>query len=238
MSKITIENIKEELKDTDWELLSTEYKNLDSELVFSCPEKHKVYSSWKKIREKRECPVCKNNKLKSQDTKVIRRTGSRRTLALDQSTRITGWAIYDDDKLIKYGLFTTSFDDEVARSTAIKQWLINMIQNWKPDMVALEGIQYQKNVGVTTFEMLARLQGVLMNCLYELGVLFTICPTNTWRAHCKVKGQSRIEKKRSMQMITKELFDISVTEDEADAIGIGKYAAEVKNVKPKMIQWE
>ena len=113
-----------------------------------------------------------------------------------------------------------------------------MIELWKPDFVGLEGIQYQQNMGVTTFETLARLQGILMETLYELNIQFSICHTNTWRAYCKVKGRTRIDKKRSMQMLAKEWFDITVTDDEADAIGIGKYVAEVLNKNVVTYNWE
>ena len=158
MSKIKVEDIREELQKDGWKLISDEYKNLDSEMVFECEEGHKVYSSWKKIRNKRECPICKNNFFKEQDTKVIpKKNGVKRTLALDQSTRITGWSIYDGKELIKYGVFVTSFDDEIQRDYTIKNWLINMINNWHPDYVGLEGIQYQQNMGVTTFETLGAL---------------------------------------------------------------------------------
>jgi hypothetical protein len=72
----------------------------------------------------------------------------------------------------------------------------------------------------------------------DLGIPFEICPTNTWRAHCKVKGQSRTDKKRSMQIITKKLFDVTVSEDEADAIGIGKYMAEAVVKNNQIFNWE
>lgn len=73
---------------------------------------------------------------------------------------------------------------------------------------------------------------------YEAGVKFIICPTNTWRAHCGVKGRTRSDKKKSMQMIVKELYDVSVTNDESDAIGIGKYAAETRQAAPITVNWE
>lgn len=239
MSKIKVEDIREELQKDGWKLISDEYKNLDSEMIFECEEGHKVYSSWKKIRNKRECPICKNNSFKDQDTKIIsKKNCKRRILALDQSTRITGWSVYDDGNLVKYGVFITSFDDEIQRDNTIKNWLLNMIHNWQPDYVGLEGIQYQQNMGVTTFETLARLQGILMETLYELKIPYSICHTNTWRAHCKVKGRTRTDKKRSMQMLAKEWFDITVTDDEADAIGIGKYVSEVLNKEIKIYNWE
>ena len=128
MSKIKIEDIREELKKDNWKLISDTYANLEAELVFECSEGHRVYSSWKKIRTQRTCPICQNNPLKNIDTKIIpKKNGITRILALDQATRITGWSIYDEKELIKYGLFETSLDDEIARDHAIKEWVINMI---------------------------------------------------------------------------------------------------------------
>lgn len=237
--RYSIEDVKKGLEGTGWKVISDKYISLDSELIFECEEGHKVYSNWKKIRSRRECPVCNKNKYKEQDTKVIpKEKNIRRSLALDQSTRINGWSIYDNNKLIKYGVFTSSYDDEIERDTEIKNWLINMINTWNPDYVGLEGIQYQQNMGVTTFETLARLQGILMNTCYELKIHYSICPTNTWRHYCGVKGRTRTDKKRSMQMLAKKWFDISVTDDEADAIGIGKYVAECLNKEIKIFSWE
>ena len=113
----------------------------------------------------------------------------------------------------------------------MRGWLINMINVWQPEFVGFEGIQLQDNLnggqkmGVTTFEALARLQGVIMVTCKEMNIPFEIYPTNTWRQGCGVKGRARAEKKRSMQKLAKEWFDITVTEDEADAIGIGKHTA-------------
>ena len=39
-------------------------------------------------------------------------------------------------------------------------------------------------------------------------------------------------------MLAKEWFDITVTDDEADAIGIGKYVSEVLNKEIKIYNWE
>ena len=99
MSKIKVEDIRKELEPFNWKLISDEYHNLDSELIFECDEGHTIYSTWKKIRNKKECPICNKNKYKSQDAKIIPKTGSKRSLALDQSTRITGWSVYDDELL-------------------------------------------------------------------------------------------------------------------------------------------
>ena len=243
MAKITIESINEELASYGWKCISTEYKNLDTELQFNCEEGHLVCAPWKKVRKLQECPVCKQNAHKTNQPLVVetKKKGQKRILALDQATHITGWSIYDDQQLIRYGTFSTNQKDEIARISTVKNWLISMIENWKPDFVAIEGIQFQdessgNKMGVTVFQGLARLQGVLMETCYAQKVDYTVCPTNTWRNHCGVKGRYRADKKRSMQLIAKKWYDISLTDDEADAVGIGKYAADLNKIE--VVNWE
>lgn len=242
MSRITLGTIEQDLKDTGWRCVSAEYKNLDSELQFECEEGHIVYAPWKKIRARRECPICKGNTFKKMvETIKPKSKSKKRVLALDQATHTTGWSIFDGEELIRYGTFNTEIKDETARINAIKNWMLSMISNWDPDCVAIEGIQFQdessgQKVSVTVFQGLARLQGVLMEACYAIKVKFIVCPTNTWRNHCGVKGRYRADKKRSMQLIAKKEYDISVTDDEADAIGIGKYAASFNKIE--VVNWE
>ena len=66
MARITIDSINEELKESGWHCVSDSYQNLDSPLEFKCEEGHTVCATWKKIRAKRECPRCKDNKLKEK----------------------------------------------------------------------------------------------------------------------------------------------------------------------------
>lgn len=243
MARITIDSINNELAPYNWKCISTEYKNLDSELQFNCEEGHLVCAPWKKVRSHRECPVCKQNAHKSNQPLVVepKKKGQKRILALDQATHVTGWSIYDGQTLIRYGTFSTNQTNEIARINTIKNWLLSMIENWKPDFVAIEGIQFQdessgNKMGITVFQGLARLQGVLMETCYARKIDYTVCPTNTWRNHCGVKGRYRADKKRSMQLIAKKWYDISLTDDEADAVGIGKYAADLNKIE--VVNWE
>ena len=242
MARITLDTINKELESTGWKCTSTEYKNLESELRFECEEGHEVYTSWKKIRTKRDCPICKQNKFKKLVESVKPKPrGAKRILALDQATHTTGWSIFDGDQLVRYGTFNTEIKDETARINTIKNWVVSMINNWNPDCVGIEGIQFQEEssgqkMSVTVFQGLARLQGVLMDTCYTLKVDFVVCPTNTWRNHCGVKGRYRADKKRSMQLIAKKWYDISLTDDEADAIGIGRYTADLNKIE--VTNWE
>lgn len=245
MAKIRLEDVREAVEKEGWKVISKTYENLETEMQFECNEGHIIYAPWKKLRNKIECPICKANIYKNAETKVVpKKKGTKRILALDQATKVTGYAIYDGDQLVKYGTHTTSQENQEDKFSDVRCWLINMINVWQPEFIGFEGIQLQDNLsggqkmGVTTFEALARLQGAIMVTCKEMGVPFEIYPTNTWRQACGVKGRARAEKKRSMQKLAKEWFDITVTEDEADAIGIGKHTATKFNTTHKVFNWE
>jgi Holliday junction resolvasome RuvABC endonuclease subunit len=145
--------------------------------------------------------------------------------------------------LVKYGSFATLSDDDIERFAVIKEWLVSMINNWRPDYIGIEGIQFQEEgsgqkMGVTVFQTLARLQGILMLVCHEAKIPYTICPTNTWRHACGVKGRSRTDKKRSMQLLAKQWYDVTVTDDEADAIGIGHYLTNHIQKNTEITNWE
>lgn len=249
MAKIKIEDIRAEVEQDGWKLLSDIYENLDAELIFECNEGHKVYAPWKKIRTRRECPTCKTLEWKEVGNKVLAKPrGAKRVIAIDQATYISGYAIFDNEKLVKYGTFEVSEGTpEIERDYQIRVWLLNLITSWRPDYIGLEGIQFQTSVdgqggtsqmGVTTFERLARLQGILMETCFEMGVPFEVCPTNTWRHFCGVKGRYRSDKKRSMQHLAQQWYNVNLSQDEADAVGIGRYISQKFCTQIAVENWE
>ena len=244
MSRIRLEDIRAEVEKDGWKVISQEYTNLDTEMEFQCDEGHSVFLPWKKLRQSRECPICKQNQYKNQDKKTIpKKKNSFRILALDQATYVTGFSIFDDGKLIKYGVFETRLEDEISRDHKIKEWLISMIENWQPDYIGIEGVQFQEKsgtraMGATVFDTLARLQGILMETAYSYNIPFKVVHTATWRHHSGVKGKTRADRKKSMQLLVKQWYDIKVSDDCSDAIGIGKYIAETTHIQPKIVFWE
>lgn len=242
MAKITIEIIREAIEADSWELVSEEYKNLKEILHFRCNEGHDVYAPYEKIRKKRYCPVCKENVFKNQDTSIVAKTEATRTLALDQSTNITAWAIYDGLKLTKFGVFSATGVNSAIRFVDFKNWVSSLIQNWQPDQIVIEDIQLQSfpgqksnSAGLMTYKVLAQLQGILIMLITEENIPLKIAPTPSWKSYCGVKGRSRADQKRSMQNLVKQWYDISVSDDESDAIGIGKYGVERLFNEPKML---
>lgn len=228
--KIKYEDIVSEARAHGWELVSDEYKNLKTEMKWKCDEGHEIYVPYSHVRNKWECPVCKNNTFKNVEKTVIAKPkGAKRILALDQATHSTGYAIFDDGLLVRADVYQSKGDTEVARISDMRTWLICMVEAWNIDGVGLEDIQLQNGahrMGVTTYKVLAHLQGVLIECLYSINMPYVVLPSATWRAHCNIKGRTRVDKKRSAQLLVKQWYDITVSDDVSDAICLGKCAVE------------
>ena len=239
MARISIDEIQQVVSTDGWKLISDTYKNLDTNLEFQCAAGHTVLAPYKKIRDSRVCPICMRERLKSKEFhNTKKKKDEYRILAVDQATHVSGYAVFSNKDLIDYGTFKTTVEDQIERCIQVKQWLISLIDQYEIDFVGLEGIQYQTAAGVTTFEALARLQGILAATCVEEKIKYKIVNTNTWRDHCGVKGKTRPDKKRSMQRLVNEWFGINVKDDIADAIGIGKYFCDLQTPKVEIIDWE
>lgn len=228
-NKLKFEDIKKDIESQGWKLNQDEYVNLKTDLQVICPEGHDCFVSYEKWRRGSfECPICKQNQYYKSDNIAVKKKGYR-ILAFDQASITSGWAVFDGEVLVKYGKWSSEGTHSTERIAKTKYWVASMIQKWNPDEVVFEDIQLQKfgegNEAVLTFKKLAHLQGVLKNYCYENQILYSIVPSATWRAHVEIKGKTRQDKKKSAQLKVKRFYDISVTQDEADAILLGRYGA-------------
>lgn len=242
----TISKINEELAKYGWKTLETKYINLDTVMRFQCDQGHDVSATWRQVRESRNCPTCMKTALYQGVAPKEQRTyNQNRILAIDQATHKSGWAVFENGKLAAHGSFEVKDGDLTFRYNQVRKIIIQKAQFFKADLVVFEDIQLQQlggkqvysgdNVtGVQTFKTLAQLQGAIMDGLYDHGIPFEICHQATWRQHCGVKGRSRTDRKHSMQTLVEQWYGIKVNDDEADAIGIGKYASETKEFTPKV----
>ena len=239
MARISIDEIKNSLSTDGWSLISETYKNLDSNLEYKCNKGHTVIAPWKKVRENRICPICMRERLKTKEFRNTKKKSNEfRILAIDQATHTSGYAVFSNKNLVDYGSFIANGNDDIERSIDIKHWMISLIDQYEIDFVGLEGIQYQKEAGVITFETLARLQGILAAACSEEKIKYKFAPTNTWRNYCGVEGRTRPDRKRSMQRLVKQWFDIEASDDECDAIGIGKYFCDIQVPTVEIVDWE
>lgn len=140
-------------------------------------------------------------------------------LALDQSSRITGWAIFNGNKLVDYGKFTLDDDNVGIRLTKFRFEITKLINTYHPHEVVLEEIQEQNNI--LTFKVLAQVQGVLIELLNFLNIPYNIIASTTWKSTLGIKGRIRAEQKKNAQEYINKKYDIKVAQDIADAICIG-----------------
>lgn len=245
MAALKIEQVKKEFSDIGWELLS-EYKNLDTELKLLCPKKHSTTSSLKKWRKKKNCPICDELIRQYEETEIVsKREGKKRVLALDQATKKTGWSVYDGKDLVKCGSFESTGRDEIERISSVKKWVISMLDKWKPDYVFIEDIQLQKKIadspgsfdGITTFKVLAHLQGVISNTVFERDIPLYIVLSTVWRKTCGIEGRTKTDQKRGAQLRVKELHKIEVNNDTAEAVCIGFHGAKTVEKNITLIDW-
>jgi Holliday junction resolvasome RuvABC endonuclease subunit len=143
---------------------------------------------------------------------------------LDQATKISGYSVFEKKKLITYGILEAEDKEKnpIERMKQMQDKMIELIDEIKPDFIVFEDIQFQQNYG--TFKQLAQLQGILMAYLFKLNIGFQIIEPSAWKSFCSIKGKKREEQKKNTQAFVKTIYKKDVSEDEADAIGIGFWA--------------
>lgn len=146
-----------------------------------------------------------------------------RLLALDQSSHITGYAVFENAKLVHYGKFSVDDDDVGERLVKIRNNVQGLIDKYVIDELVFEDIQMQANVqnNVDTFKKLAEVFGVIYELATELEIPNTAVLASSWKSTLKVRGKNRPEQKRNAQAVVEKVFEIKPTQDECDAICIG-----------------
>ena len=146
-------------------------------------------------------------------------------LSLDQAAVTTGWALFENNKLINKGSFTIKKTLPIeVRLWQIQQSLLDVIyknlNDRNPDIIVFEGIQQQNNV--ETFRKLAMVQAAILLLCYDLGIKYIIYSPSEWRAiNGGGYGRKREEQKNAAIIKAKEWYQVEVDSDIADAINIG-----------------
>lgn len=234
--------VKIHLEENGWKLLSDTYKNLDTPLEMECPKGHKQQQTYKEWRKHMLCETCVAGDTKKVNKNKVppKKVGTNRILALDAATNVSGYSIYDDGTLVSYGTYKTNeAADTTARINQVKHWLEATIVDWKPDFVGIENVQLQtfgpqKTPQVELYRALANLQGVLMDTLFEYNIEAQLVYSSSWRKKLAIEASGRENKKKAAQAKVRLWYGVDCSQDEADAICIGKYF--VLNNK-KQVKW-
>lgn len=156
-----------------------------------------------------------------------------RILALDQSSRTTGYSIYEDGQMIQYGKFTYTDTNFGVRLNKIRKKISSLISNFSINELIYEDIQLQEsaNNNVETFKKLAQVYGVITELATELNIPAQSVYSTVWKSGVGVKGKNREAQKKAAQDWVQTNYNVRPTEDESDAICIGYYYFHPKAIK-------
>lgn len=146
-------------------------------------------------------------------------------LALDQSSRTTGWAIFEDKKVTNYGQFSVKSNKSIQErlDDFVTEFEI-LITTFNPDKIFYEGIQYQSNA--ETYKKLAYIQAMIIFCTNVLNIEIKELTPSHWRSILREEykwnfGRSRKDQKMNARKFVNSYFNIIASEDTCDAICLG-----------------
>ena len=149
-----------------------------------------------------------------------------RILSLDTSTKVSGYAVYDDNDLIYYSsIDRSSIKDSELRMMAMVSGIFILMQQYKPDVVAIEEMVVPRNP--QTQRMLTLILGAVYGQCLQAGIRYCSLRPTQWRAAVKDEGEKLPRKRDDLKSwsISKvnNLFKISEIDDNvSDAVLIGQ----------------
>lgn len=174
-------------------------------------------------------------------------------LSIDQSTNRVGWALFDDEHMLDYGLIELEKlikkddryenKDYLERIALLKEIILAKVAEHKVDVVGFEDIILTSFGGkanatqVDVFKKLAKSLGVLEVAMLDEGVYFITTPAGVWRKGLKL-GTKRDELKANTILLANEIFGLNLREynpkskdnddDLGDALMLGRYLSKLK----------
>jgi Holliday junction resolvasome RuvABC endonuclease subunit len=146
-------------------------------------------------------------------------------IGLDQSSKVVGYCVMDEEKILEYGVFNVPATKELMmRVSYILHFLEELIDkySWKEVTVGLEDTQESK-MNVNTFQLLTKVLGAIEYFLFNKNIPYKVCHISSWRKYAGVKGKKREDKKKHAIKIVEDKFEIQAEEDAAEAILICNY---------------
>ena len=146
-------------------------------------------------------------------------------LALDLSTRSTGWAIFENQKLIDYGCITATSTNVLNRINKITKELKEICNKYKPDDIIVEEVLPEDvKHNQTVFKALVYLQASVALLMNEYDKKLNFYVSSEWRKKCGIRtgrGITRDMVKAADIKFVKDNYNIEANDDICDAICIG-----------------
>ena len=149
-------------------------------------------------------------------------------LALDASTKSTGIAIFDGEKIIKYDCCTSASTDVIKRIQIMTSYIDGLLKQYPIDTIVIEEVRPdQGDQNSKTMKALFWLQASIVFLLHDKhpSVKVEYVYPSEWRQQCGIKtgkGVFRQELKQADINFVKDTYNITnINDDIADAICIG-----------------
>lgn len=149
-------------------------------------------------------------------------------LALDLSTKSSGWAVFDNGILMDYGCIASSSTDLMKRIKVMLAGLQEVLQKHNDiDKIYAEEVRPENGMqNIKTHRALMWLQGAAALLIYDFNkkIELELIYPSSWRAAIGIKtgrGIKRTSLKEKDMQFVKENYNLDVNDDVADAICIG-----------------
>lgn len=151
-------------------------------------------------------------------------------LSLDASSKSTGWAYFEDNKMIEYGCIKSSSKDVIKRIYIMRDEIDRILKEKKVDKIILEEVRPDNGRGVSNshvLKVLLWLQAAIAFLVYDnyKGIEIEYVYPSSWRAALGIKNGRGIKrtalKQEDIDYVRKK-YKIETNDDEADAICIGE----------------
>lgn len=146
-------------------------------------------------------------------------------LSIDASTKSTGIAIFDKNKLIHYECIHAENNNKIKRIKKMTKKISELIKKYNPSDIVMqdilpEDVKHNQNV----FKALIYLQAaiVLAADQYQKNIIFYTA--SHWRSLVGIKlgqGRKRKQLKEAAMRLVEGIYNIKVNDDISDAICLG-----------------
>lgn len=137
------------------------------------------------------------------------------TIGLDCSTKSSGWAIFDDDKLIDYGVIKSIMTDWRERLFHQGLMLGKVLDKYKPEKVFMEDVPLYHKGGTKTLMMLGAVQGLVYGVVASRNIEIQFLQPASWRSPIGLfdgtkQGTHRDEMKKKSVEKANKLFGLEL----------------------------
>ena len=158
------------------------------------------------------------------------------TLILDQATKVAGYCIFDNKKLVKYGTIKSYYENINDRINEIVNNVEKIIIDQKIKNIVFEDIYLDKNLIV--FKHLALLLGALLYLSTKHKLTYTTINILEWKTKYNLqKLGSRDLGKTLSKKIVLDNMGIDICDDVSDSILIAYYIME-KDITAEEYSWD